>query len=117
MVEVGDPLPTARRHIQIVGRATDLPRDMDYDSKVLKDCFYRAFGLLVQDPNNPQRIFAAIAGVGVYRSEDGGLTWSPFSTGLGGAASSSDIELATQSVGGATSAGRRHRESSRRRRS
>jgi hypothetical protein len=33
----------------------DLPRDMDYDAKVLKDCFYRAFGLLVQDPNNPGR--------------------------------------------------------------
>jgi hypothetical protein len=27
-----------------------LPRDCDFDSKVLKDCFYRAFGLMTQDP-------------------------------------------------------------------
>jgi len=32
-----------------------LPRDCDYDSKVLRECFYRAFGLLMQDPNNKDR--------------------------------------------------------------
>jgi hypothetical protein len=57
---------------------------------------------LVQDPNDAQRIFAAIAGVGVFRSEDGGVSWRPFSTGLAGAAGSSDIELTAQSIGGVT---------------
>jgi len=33
----------------------NLPRDLDYDAKVLKDCFYRAFGLLMVDPENPSR--------------------------------------------------------------
>jgi hypothetical protein len=57
---------------------------------------------LAQDPNDPQRIFAAIAGVGVFRSENGGLSWTAFNAGLTGAAGSSDIELATQSIGGVT---------------
>jgi hypothetical protein len=33
----------------------NLPRDLDYDSKVLRECFYRAFGLLHDDPNQPGR--------------------------------------------------------------
>jgi hypothetical protein len=37
------------------GEIANLPRDIDFDSKVLKECFYRAFGLLMQDPDNPQR--------------------------------------------------------------
>jgi hypothetical protein len=57
---------------------------------------------LAQDPNNPLRVFAAVAGVGVFRSDDGGATWAPFSQNLTGAAGSSDIELAVQNVGGAT---------------
>jgi hypothetical protein len=32
-----------------------LPRDLDYDSKVLRECFYRAFDLLEQDPDNKDR--------------------------------------------------------------
>jgi hypothetical protein len=32
-----------------------LPRDLDYDSKVLRECFYRAFDLLEQDPTNTNR--------------------------------------------------------------
>jgi hypothetical protein len=31
----------------------NLPRDLDYDSKVLRNCFYRAFGLLEADAANP----------------------------------------------------------------
>jgi Protein of unknown function (DUF1570) len=31
----------------------NLPRDLAYDSKVLRDCFYRAFGLMRDDPDNP----------------------------------------------------------------
>jgi hypothetical protein len=41
-----------QRYFQAVA---DLPRDMDYDSKVLKECFLRAFGLLMQDPDAPGR--------------------------------------------------------------
>ncbi len=32
-----------------------LPRDTDYDGKVLRECFYRAFGLLTPDSANPGR--------------------------------------------------------------
>lgn len=57
---------------------------------------------VVLDPNNTQRVFAAVAGQGVFRSEDGGATWNAFSTGLASAAGSSDIELTTQNIGGNT---------------
>jgi hypothetical protein len=57
---------------------------------------------VVVDPNNAQRVFAAVAGQGVFRSEDGGASWNAFSTGLTGAATSADIELAVQNIGGTT---------------
>ena len=57
---------------------------------------------VVIDPNNAKRVFAAVAGQGVFRSDDGGATWNAFSTGLTGAATSADIELAVQNIGGAT---------------
>jgi hypothetical protein len=57
---------------------------------------------IVVDPNNAQRFFATVAGQGVFRSDDGGANWNAFSTGLTGAAGSSDIELATQNIGGVT---------------
>jgi hypothetical protein len=57
---------------------------------------------VVVDPNNAMRVFAAVAGQGVFRSEDGGASWNAFGTGLTGAAGSSDIELAAQSIGGNT---------------
>jgi Protein of unknown function (DUF1570) len=39
----------------------NLPRDLDYDSKVLRECFYRAFGLLQNDPNQPSRQVVDVA--------------------------------------------------------
>src|SRR5262249_45611091 len=48
---------------------------------------------LVADPSNPNRFYAAVpvpvsgaatGSEGVYRSEDGGLTWTPVNTGLAG---------------------------------
>ena len=57
---------------------------------------------VVFDPNTAQQVFAAIAGQGVFISTDGGANWNPFSTGLTNAVGSSDIELAIQNIGGAT---------------
>lgn len=57
---------------------------------------------VVFDPNNALQAFAAIASQGVFISTDGGANWNPFSTGLTNAAGSSDIELAIQNIGGAT---------------
>ena len=37
---------------------------------------------IVLDPNDPKRIFIAISAAGVFRSEDGGLTWAPKNRGL-----------------------------------
>src|SRR5262249_10687466 len=57
---------------------------------------------LVSDPNAPNTIYAAVAGAGVYRSANGGANWMAVNTGLTGAAGSSDVELATQDIGGVT---------------
>jgi hypothetical protein len=55
-------------------------------------------GDLVEDPGVPNRIYAAIpgggAGGGVYKSEDGGLTWSQVNSGLSGFGSAIRAKLA-----------------------
>ncbi|WP_274649313.1 WD40/YVTN/BNR-like repeat-containing protein [Paenibacillus humicola] len=38
---------------------------------------------VIVDPGNPRRIRVAMSAVGVFRSEDGGETWSPSNEGLG----------------------------------
>jgi photosystem II stability/assembly factor-like uncharacterized protein len=38
---------------------------------------------ILQDPSNPARIFAAISGAGVFRTDDAGATWRPL-TEIGG---------------------------------
>mgnify|MGYP001816471781 CR=1 FL=1 len=43
---------------------------------------------IIQDPNNPNRIFTAISAAGAFRSFDGGETWKPINEGL-----KSDFEL------------------------
>ena len=37
---------------------------------------------ILLDPGNPQRIFVAISAAGVFRTDDGGLTWRPITRGL-----------------------------------
>lgn len=37
---------------------------------------------IVLDPQNPKRIFIAISAAGVFRSDDGGATWTPKNGGL-----------------------------------
>jgi hypothetical protein len=37
---------------------------------------------IVVDPGNPQRIFIAISAAGVFRTDDGGVTWRPVNRGL-----------------------------------
>jgi hypothetical protein len=57
---------------------------------------------LVADPGNPQRFYAAVGpfvfgdtgNEGVYRSDDGGLTWAPVNKGLKGLDKSERILLA-----------------------
>jgi hypothetical protein len=57
---------------------------------------------LVADPGNPRRFYAAVAPFvfgstgqeGVYRSDDGGLTWAPVNNGLAGLGTSPRILLA-----------------------
>jgi|RhiMetdeSRZDD1v2_1073273.scaffolds.fasta_scaffold67718_1 hypothetical protein len=51
----------------------------------------RAVSSLVSDPGNPKRFYAAVPALttttgneGVYRSDDGGVTWTSVSTGLTG---------------------------------
>ncbi len=61
-----------------------------------------AVSSIVVDPNNAQQVFATIAGQGVFRSANGGATWTAFSTGLTGAAGSADVEVVAQNVGGVT---------------
>lgn len=37
---------------------------------------------IIEDPSNPQRIFIAISAAGVFRTDDGGETWTPKNQGL-----------------------------------
>ncbi|MBV8932820.1 MAG: exo-alpha-sialidase [Kutzneria sp.] len=37
---------------------------------------------IVQDPDDPERIFVAISAAGVFRTDDGGQTWRPANRGL-----------------------------------
>jgi photosystem II stability/assembly factor-like uncharacterized protein len=37
---------------------------------------------IVVDPTNPKRIFIAISAAGVFRTDDGGMTWRPMNRGL-----------------------------------
>jgi hypothetical protein len=64
---------------------------------------------LVADPSNPNRFYAAVpvpvSGAatgheGVYRSEDGGLTWAPVNIGLAGLGTSLRILLAVHNSPG-----------------
>jgi hypothetical protein len=64
---------------------------------------------LVADPSNPNRVFAAVptpfggaatGQEGIYKSEDGGLTWAPINTGLAGLGTSLRILLAVHNSPG-----------------
>jgi len=37
---------------------------------------------IIQDPGNPQRLVVAISAAGVFRTDDGGVTWRPANQGL-----------------------------------
>jgi photosystem II stability/assembly factor-like uncharacterized protein len=37
---------------------------------------------IIVDPTNPNRIYIAISGAGAFRTEDGGITWTPINKGL-----------------------------------
>lgn len=37
---------------------------------------------IVQDSNNPKRMFIAISAAGAFRTEDGGVSWAPINNGL-----------------------------------
>jgi hypothetical protein len=37
---------------------------------------------IVQDPANPKRLFIAISAAGAFRTDDGGLSWTPINKGL-----------------------------------
>ena len=42
----------------------------------------KSFEAVARDPKNPARLWAASFGAGVYRSLDGGVTWTSYRTGL-----------------------------------
>ncbi len=37
---------------------------------------------IIEDPTNPKRLYVAISAAGVFRSDDGGVTWTPKNRGL-----------------------------------
>ncbi len=60
---------------------------------------------VIVDPNNPLRLYAAAAGVGVFESNDRGLTWARIdnvNTAIAGVGGSNNIELAVHDAGATT---------------
>ncbi len=59
---------------------------------------------LIADPNDDMRFYAAVPGTsgGVFRSDDGGVTWAPVNTGITGITASDVIELAVHDAGATT---------------
>ncbi len=60
---------------------------------------------ILQDPNSATRVYAAIPGLGVYRTDDITIAtpiWTQVNTGLTSVGGSSDMELAAQNIAGST---------------
>ncbi len=60
---------------------------------------------LIQDPNNAQRVYAAVVGQGIFRNDSAGAagSWVAVNTGLAPLGTSTeDIELSAQNIGGST---------------
>jgi hypothetical protein len=55
---------------------------------------------LVADPGNPSRLYAGRPTQGIFRSDDGGLTWTPVNTGLTGLGAASRILLSVHNSAG-----------------
>src|SRR5262249_8494944 len=49
---------------------------------------------LVEDPSSANRFYAAVPGVGIFRSLDFGLTWQPINGTISGLGATNNIELA-----------------------
>lgn len=47
---------------------------------------------ILLDPKRPERMWVGISAVGVFRSDDGGLTWAPKNTGVAKTAPSKDFD-------------------------
>jgi Ca2+-binding RTX toxin-like protein len=55
---------------------------------------------IAPDPGNTNRFYAAIAGTGIFRSDNGGANWVQINNGLTGVAGSTRIELSVSAAAG-----------------
>jgi hypothetical protein len=55
---------------------------------------------VVRDPGNNNRLYAARAGTGIFRSDNGGANWVQVNNGLTGVAGSTRIELSVSAAAG-----------------
>ncbi|HEV8604635.1 MAG TPA: hypothetical protein VGQ99_04675 [Tepidisphaeraceae bacterium] len=55
---------------------------------------------VVRDPGNNNRLYAARAGTGIFRSDNGGANWVQINNGLVGVAGSTRIELSVSAAAG-----------------
>ena len=102
----GNVLMTASDNIWAGGGGNGLFRSTDSGATFLQVSGAANSGLpagavssLVGDSNNPNRFYAAVRRQGVFRSDDGGVTWAITSTGITGLANSVRILLAVHSTG------------------
>ncbi|MEE8524882.1 MAG: hypothetical protein V3T72_13190, partial [Thermoanaerobaculia bacterium] len=96
-----------RTFFKISGNANDT---LDNDNDGMTDEADENTGLpggtvtdLVVDPSNASRIYAAMPGQGVFRSENAGLTWTAINGGITGIAPSVTIKLAVSATADAMS--------------
>jgi hypothetical protein len=59
-----------------------------------------ALSHLAADPGNANRFYAAVAGTGVFRSDNGGANWVQVNNGLTGVAPTTRIELSVSAAAG-----------------
>src|SRR6266850_5132961 len=60
---------------------------------------------LAGDPSNLNRFYAGVGNVGVFRSDDAGVTWSNVTAGITGPTAAARIKIAVHNAGGAVYVG------------
>jgi Ca2+-binding RTX toxin-like protein len=84
---------TVRQHIVLVASDKGIHQSTDGGNSFIQ-ITTTATSDLVADPSAASRFFAAVPGVGIFRSIDAGTTWQPINGTISGLGATNNIELA-----------------------